>query len=32
MIEFEKPLNEDPYGDFFKRYDFEDKMEEFKDK
>lgn len=32
MIGFEKPLDDSPYDDFFKRYDFEDRMEDFKDK
>jgi len=29
MIKFKKPLEEDPYEDFFERYNFDDKMKEF---
>ena len=32
MIKFEKPLDDDPYGDFFKRYIIDDASEDLRDK
>jgi len=31
-MDFQKPIDENPYEDFFKRYDFNDKMGEFEEK
>ncbi len=32
MVGFDKPIDENPYDDFFKRYDFDDRMKEFEEK
>lgn len=31
-MEFYKPIDENPYDDFFERYDFNDIMKEFEEK
>ena len=32
MVEFDEPLDEGPFEDFFDRYNFDDKMSEFMEK
>lgn len=32
MIKFEEPMDEEPFEDFFERYNFDDRMKEFEEK